>query len=232
MNRTSLLLIAIFALTTTASCGDKKENEGSNKKTGGGILAKKDQKAPANRGSKKGGGKRLDEAAATALLGVTVPGFTQTTKVVRKNMAQISYKSEKPNAQGKSIGLFIMAQPCVMCRKLDLAKWKANENLKMMLPKAHKDNPELVWEVESLEAGGVTGIYTYRLSFTKGADGKRKSSSHGVTLYYNNGTNMVTVMVTGKRVFAKSLDELKTLITKEELVAAAKAALGAFATKL
>lgn len=224
MKRLTWLLIAVFALSLSAACGGKKEDKGG-KKTG--------TAEQGGGGDKKGGGAEIDEAKAKELATIDVPGFTRTSDRATKTMAMPSYDAEAAKENGKKAHVDVMAQGCVACMPLDVEKWKANENLKSMLPKIHKDNPDLVWEVEEIEAGGVKGIAIYKRSFSASEDGKTKGAAHGVQVHYHNGVNQLVLTVSARGGgMASSAEELAAEFTKEEFLDAAKKFLAAFGPKI
>jgi hypothetical protein len=225
MKRFTWLLIAVFALTMSAACGGKKEDKGGKK---GGTAEKGDKG-----GKKGGGGATIDEAKAKELAAIEVAGFKSGGARATKTMAMPSYDAEAANEKGKKIHVDVMAQGCVACMPLDVEKWKANPNLKSMLPKIHKDNPDLVWEVEEIEAAGLKGISIYKRSFASSNEGKTKGTAHGVQVHYHNGVNQLVLTVSARGGgMANSAEELAASVSKDEFVAAAKKFLEAFGPKI
>lgn len=225
MKRLNWLLIAVFAVSLAAACGGKKEEKGEKKtgtaeKGGGGE-------------QKGGGGATIDEAKAKELAALDVPGFKRISDRATKTMAMPSFEAEAANDKGKKAYVDVIAQGCVACMPLDVDKWKANENLKSMLPRIHIDNPELVWDVEAIEADGTKGIAIYKRSFVASEDGKSKGAAHGVQVHYHNGVNQLVVTVSARGgSMANSAEELAAEFTKEEFLDAAKKFLAAFGPKL
>ncbi len=224
MKHFTWLLIATFALTM-AACGGKKDDE--NNKGGKG-------KTPSGDKADKGGA-AIDEARAAELGAVDVPGFKRHEKAGpgMKTVAMSTYEQEAANANSRKAFVMVNAQKCMMCQPMDVDKWKANENLKMMLSKAHKENPNLVWEVGTLEAGGKTAITVYSRSFVQMNEGKTTLTANGIDVHYNNGTNQLVMQISVRGgPPAKSEEELETLYTKDEMLAVAKTFVETFAPKL
>jgi len=224
MKRFTWLLIAAFALTMSAACGGKKDDKGGKK---AGTAAKGDK------AGKKGGGAKIDEARAKELAVIDVAGFVRGGDRATKTMAMPSYDAEAANEKGKKIHVDVMAQGCMMCMPLDVDKWKSNENLKSMLPKIHKDNPDLVWEVEGIEAAGLKGISIYKRSFASSNEGKSRGTAHGIQVHYHNGVNQLVLTVSARGGgMADSTEALAAEVSKDEFMAAAKKFLEAFGPKL
>lgn len=124
---------------------------------------------------------------------------------------------DEPLPSGAKIGAMMTIGPCAFCQKMVLADWQKNDNLKSMLPRIHIDNPAAVWEVGELDLGGKKGIYTYSLSLVGNA------SSNGLTVYYNNGTNnIMMVMYAHNGPSATKPEELSAWASKDDFIAAAK----------
>lgn len=221
MKQFTWLLVATFVFAMSA-CGGKKSDKDKGDQT---PAAHKDK-------GDKGGGAEFDEAKVKELSELDVPGFKRIEGgQPMKGMAMPNYEQETANDNGRKAFVMVNAQKCMMCQPMDLAKWKANENLKAMLPSIHKNNPNLVWDVEEIEAGGVKAISVYERSFVK--DDKTTATSNGMTVYYNNGKNMLTIQISVRGgPPAKDEAELETLYPKDQMVAVAKTFLAAFAPKI
>lgn len=224
MKHFTWLLITTFALSLGACGGDKEDKDG-----------KGDRGKPSSGDEGNKGGGEIDEARATELSAIDIPGFKRHDKTGpgMKTVAMSTYEQETANANGRKAFVMVTAQKCMMCQPMDVARWKANDNLKMMLSKAHKENPNLVWEVEALEAGGKTAITVYSRSFVVMNEGKTKLTANGIDVHYNNGTNQLVMQISVRGgPPAKSEEELGTLYTKDEMLAVARTFLETFATKL
>ncbi len=225
MGRLALLLVVGLSVGLSAACSGGKQDEGSGNSRRTAVER--------GRSEGKGGGAAIDEARARELSSIDVPGFTRTSSRATKTMALPSYEADTAAASGKRAHVDVMAQACVACLPMDVDKWRANDNLKSSLPKIHKENPNLVWEVAEIEAGGIEAISIYKLSFASTDDGKSRGAAHGVRVHYNNGVNqlMLTVSARGGSM-ASSAEELAAQFSKEEFMAVAKKFLAAFGPRI
>ena len=217
MKKLTWLLVTTLTLAL-AACGGEKKDSDKGGKTGSG-----------DKGDKGGG--EIDEAKAAALNKLDVPGFKRLEGgMVMKGMANPVYEQETANATGNKAVVMVNAQPCMMCVPLTVAEWKANENLKSMLPRIHIDNPKLIWEVEEIEAGGKKGISIYHFSFV--AEESGKATAHGLMVQYHNGVNQLALRISGRGTWPETEEDLKAAYTKDEMMAVAKTFLAAFAAKI
>ena len=225
MKRSTLLLIAGLAVSLPVACSGEKTKAGGERSSGA------RQKGPTDRGGDAVAA--IDEVRAKELASIDVPEFTRTSSRATKTMALPSYQADAAFASGKRAHVDVMAQACVACMPMDVDKWRANENLKSSLPKIHKENPNLVWEVEEIEAGGIEAISIYKLSFASTDEGRSRGAAHGVRVHYNNGVNqlMLTVSARGGRL-ANSAEELAAQFSKEEFMAVAKKFLAVFGPRI
>ena len=146
-----------------------------------------------------------------------MPGYVVGMHQAQGDNAIVTVEMEKPLPSGAKIGAMITIGPCAFCQKLVLADWQKNDNLKSMLPRIHIDNPAAVWDVGELDLGGKKGIYTYSLSLVGNA------SSNGLTVYYNNGTNNIMMMMYAHGgPSATKPEELSAWASKDDFIAAAK----------
>jgi len=224
MNRYAWLLIGLFAASVVAACSGRKEEAG-NESAG--------TEASGGRPGAAAASARIDEARARELASIDVPGFRRIGDRATRTMAMPSYEAEVADDNGKRAHVDVVAKSCVGCLPMDVHKWRVNENLKSVLPKIHKDNPDLVWEVEGIEAGGLEGISIYERSFVTADAPKPGDSRHGVIVHYNNGVNQLTLTVTLRGgAPANSAAELAAEISKEALEEVARKFLAVFGPKL
>jgi len=205
MRRVTWVVYAVALAAAAAGCGKKKGGGG-----GGG-----------------GGGGAIDKAKAEAISKLEVPGYKVTSRRAMSDSAVLSVEAEKPLPSGAKMGALITISACMMCVEMDLAKWKDNANLKSMLSRVHIDNPNAVWEVNELDlGGGKKAIYTYSKSAVDGA------TSHGLTVYHNNGTNMVMMMVNASGLWGKTMEELEKEASLEDFKTAAQQMFAPFANQI
>ncbi len=211
----SLLVLTWFVLT--AGCGGSKENP----KPGKQEKAKTDVK--------KGGGQldKWGEAQFKQLMNLTVDGFDSVPGGrASKGQATFYLQGKEKNQQGRYPFVMITVANCFGCgmQPMEKTAWeKKKDNLMMMLPKIHKENPALVFEIDELDIDGTRVITIFNLSFVKQESGAAASS--GLNLHYNNGKRMVTLMISSRKKpfsMAKSLDELKQQYSKAEYIAVAR----------
>lgn len=177
-------ILAAAAALALAGCGDKQGE-------GGGAADKRNQ-------ANGGAGKAIDEATAKAIAETRIEGFEAQASPPQKTSATVYYTSNEELPSGQKVGVSATVQKCELCQKMDVAAWKANDNLKSMLSKASIEDPELVWEVDEVDLGGKKGIYTYALAWSESEDGKSRGGANGYNIWYNDGTNQIW-MQTGCR---------------------------------
>lgn len=139
---------------------------------------------------------------------------------------------------GASISIHVMLGTCdpFVCRPQDLAAAEANKaNLAMNLPPIAKKDPGLTQELVGFEAGGHKGVGVYTLYMVVEKDaqgGTTKSSSNGLETTWHDGRQLVQLRVRSVDWGAESSTQLAERMSKDELVAATKAALEAAVTAL
>jgi len=141
------------------------------------------------------------------------------------------------NAQGANANVVISAMNCMpmICPELTAASWKKNEdNLKMKLSQALKDNPALVFDIADATVDGKPAVSVYALSFvsTTDATGTSRASTHAYDIYWHDGARFVTVGVNAGATGAQSLEEFVQKMPKADLEALAKKALGVVLAEL
>lgn len=233
--RIAHVAVMVCSLVLAAGCGKKDDDKGSKAKGNDkGKSAKVDGKAK-DKDKDKGKSGGWDEAAYKKMSETKLDGFElQPGARATKSMANIYYKGSKPNAKEMVPFVSVMLMKCPMrCMDLAVDKAKANQNLKMNLPSIHKNNPKLVWDAFELDFGGKKGLGIYHRSFMPTADGKGTASAHGLMAFYHNGTYVIhlTISARGAKGYksAKDEKELEEQMSKDEMVAAARAVFGGFA---
>lgn len=96
------------------------------------------------------------------------------------------------------------------------------ESAKAILAPAHIENPDLVFEIDTVElAPGYTGRSIYRQSFVE--DGGSRSSTHAYTALYTDRANLIEITVNpaGDAAFPASLTELQASMSVDEGATAA-----------
>ena len=215
MGKLSLGIIVVF-MFSLAACGGKDDAGKTTGKDKGKAATKNAPKGPA----------AFDEAKYKAIADAKVAGFEldKQRSNVRKDLARLTYAQTQKNAVGNQVQIGATVQGCLMCKKMDLAVWKANTHLrKGTESKKLIGTPGHIWELSTLElSGGKKAIVVYEIGYFK----KDKSTfrANGLRVYYNNGVNMVTLMV-GIKGFMKgeSVEALSKNMPKKDLLAAAKA---------
>jgi len=215
--------IAMLALTAslgTTACKKKSEEQGGG---GGGGAAQ------------ASGKKAIDEAQANELVKTEVPGFEVSMPNVMGSFASMWLQGTEANAGGFVASAQVSIQECMACQPMKLDVWQKNaENLKAMLPRIHIDNPALVWEMFEIPLDDThTAIGVYSASMVK--EENSKASALGLDVFYNDGTNMMTIQVSarpkeGGPGSADDLAGLQAQMTKDEFVAAAKKIFAPFAS--
>lgn len=221
-------ILAAAAALALAGCGDKKD--GGDKGGGGEATGE-----PAG-GETAGGGKAIDEAAAKAISETQIEGFEVQALPPKKDSAAVYYTTTEALESGQKIKVSAHLTKCMMCQKMDLAAWQANENLKGTLSKAAKEDPELVWEVEEVDLGGKTGIYTYKLAYSElepEGGGKSRMASNSHMIWHNDGTNEIMMDISCVGSLPQTVtdeESLKASCPPEKQLEAAKTVFAAFAT--
>jgi hypothetical protein len=215
MAKLSLGIIVVFMLSA-AACGGKDDSGKNTNQDKTKTTANKAPKGPA----------QFDEAKYKAIADGKIAGFEldKQRSNVRKDLVRLTYAQTQKNAAGKQVQIGATVQACMMCKKMDLAVWKANPHLRKGTENEKLiGTPGHVWELSTLElSGGKKAIAVYEMGYFK----KDKSTfrSNGVRVFYNNGVNMVTLMV-GLKGFMKgeSVEALSKSMPKKDVMAAAKA---------
>ncbi len=217
------VLFFFVLLVFTAGCGDSSKDSTERLKEE--IKAKyKPQSGYAE--------KEFKELAALEVEGFnTLPGSKGT-----KSNAIMYLESLDKNTNGMFASVMVSITNCFACnmQKMDKDVWiKRKANLLMMLPRIHNKNPDLVFEIDEMTVAGTRVITVYDLSYIKRE--RSTASAHSFKIFYNNGKIMLTIAVSGKSKpfsMAKSVEELKTRFTREEMKMAARKVFEAIKTKI
>ena len=180
---------------------------------------------------------RYSEKEFKELAAVKVEGFKTlaSSKGTRSN-AMMFLESQEKNTSNMFASVMVSINNCFGCdmQKMDKDVWiKRKANLLLMLPRIHKENPDLVFEIDEMTIDSTRVITVYDLSYIK--QERSTASSHSLQLFYNNGKIMLNITVSGRsRPFSmsKSLEELKTRFTKDEMKAAARKVFSALKAKI
>ena len=233
--RSSHVTVLVFSLAVAAAgCGKKDEDKGGKSKGKDKGKTSKNVDKDNDKG-KSGSSAGWDEATYKKMSETKVDGFElQPGARATKNMANLYYKGAKANAKEMVPFVAVTLMKCpIRCMDLEVDKAKANQNLKMNLPKIHKDNPKLVWDVFEIDFGGKKGLGIYNRSFMKTADGKGTATANGLMAFYHNGKHIIQFNVSARGAkehkSAKDEKELEEMMSKDEMVAAAKAVFAGFA---
>ena len=214
-----VILTCILALPF-AGCknGDEKEKLAEAKRKAAEGQAAPEGDEPARLPT----GKKFTKDVLKKLGTLDVPGFDRTEDgMVASGSVSPVYLSEQANANGAKIEAWVNIGNCIAeClefsreniegKKKLLAEW-------LTMSKPHRNNPKLVYEIGEDKVGGTKVISTYVFSYVEGQDPPGK---HSLSLYFNEGVRQLRVGVNGQGLSAKSEDELKTKLTKDELTAA------------
>jgi hypothetical protein len=181
------------------------------------------------------------DAEVQALAKVPIPGYaTEEGGTTLLGVAAV-YRAEKPTAGGAQLYVRANFAPCddFVCASLDPKDYQsaeAQDNMKSVLPAAHKANPDLLWEFGTVKlSNDATGLYYYALSYleqTTGA-GVSRSSANSYRAWYHNGSVYLTL-----EVFARGTDgplsraDVEKSMTKAEAEAAARAVFATLEPKL
>jgi hypothetical protein len=178
------------------------------------------------------------EPAGTATVGqvlalteLPIPGYRTTE--VRETVLGVAvvYTAENKTAGGAELFVRANYAPCdsFVCGSLDpgdYASAEAQDQLKSVLPAAHKSNPDLVWEFGPVELSGrAEGLYYYTLSYLEeeAGGGVSRSSANSYRAWYHNGSVYVTLEVFARAAAAPlSRGDVARLMTKAEAEEAAR----------
>lgn len=228
----SLALVVALSFAVTA-CGEKQEGE----KQDGEKKEKKEKKDEEKKETVKEDGPPTAPTAPPkptftddqlkALATLDIPGFKRTRdgSMAMGNVAPL-YVTEEKNEQGAAVEVMTAVGNCVMCVENTAAKFAEDRDTtpeRMWMSKAMLENPDLVWEFGELDVDGRKVVTVHILSYVENKTdmGTSRSGSHQFSVHWNDGGRQVRAMASGKGVFPKSLEELTTKITEEELKAAA-----------
>jgi predicted small lipoprotein YifL len=236
----ALTVALTFALT---ACGDKKDGDKKDEKKEEKKEEKKVEKDEALDDGPPKGPKAPPKPSFTddqlkAFAVMDVPGFKRTMDgtTAMGNVAPL-YVSEAKNENGAAVEVMTAVGNCVMCVENTAAKFAEDRDStpeRMWMSKAMLGNPDLVWEFGELEVDGRKLVTVHILSYVENKTdmGTSRSGTHQFSVHWNDGGRQIRAMASGKSVFPKSLEELKTKITEEELKAAALEVFKTFAAKL
>lgn len=181
----------------------------------------------------------FDEAVLRELGKLAVPGYelVQPAKEAVMGIVTSYYRSERENAAGVRAGAMVLVGDCMpgACLPMDKARWQeAKSSLfeRQMMPKIHADNTALEWDFSEDNASGKKVVLVYVASLVKtpepnGASGT--ASMHGLSLNYNDGDKQIRIGVYGQGgKSAASVDEMKALFPRSEMLAAAHELAAAF----
>ena len=219
-----LIVIALVCALPLA-CGKK----GGDEATGGGGVAA----SGGGGGGEAAGSGRLDAATVKKLTETVIDGFTLGQANASGTMGTIFYTATEENAHKKKASIMVSLSPCMGCQKMDRAVWEGNKDnlMSMTLSKAHKSNPDLVFDIREADFDGKKVIYTYELSYVvnKTEHGTSRSTANGIMVFYNNGTNQIVLQVSSRGFgMGGSVEELAASFTEAEMLAAAKKVFAAF----
>lgn len=96
------------------------------------------------------------------------------------------------------------------------------ESAKVILAPAHIENPDLVFEIATVElAPGYDGRSIYRESFVE--EGGSRSTTHAYSALYTDGANLIEITVnpSGEAAFPESLAELQASMSIDDGATAA-----------
>jgi len=230
----------IMALAASLVCGhlgcDKKQETQSEEKAPADKqkLAKKE--TTPTKESKTEAPIKFTEKEFNEFAQMKIEGFNTLPHSKGSAMNAMLYlEGIKENDKGVFPSAMVSIMGCIGCaqQKMDKEVWRGRkDNLMMMLPSTHKNNPDLVFDIDEMDIDGTKVITQYGLSFVKTENSK--ASMHELDIFYNNGVNMMNIKVSGKHKqfkMAESLDELKTEFTRAEMEAAAKSVFKALNAK-
>ncbi|MBI4954043.1 MAG: hypothetical protein HY908_18615 [Myxococcales bacterium] len=192
--------------------------------------------------SEPGRARGFDESALLELGKLAVPGFELVAPAKQTVMGTVTavYRSVTENAAGVRAGATVVVGDCLpgACRKMDKAAWRsARSELyeQLTMPRIHADNPNVEWDFDETIVEGKKAVVVYVLSLVKAPrerdDALRAStaSMHSLSVNYNDGQKQLRVGVYGQGgTSAASVEELRQLFPREEMLGAARALAGAF----
>ena len=242
--------IQLLALTVTvvfvfSACAAKKEEEKKEEEKEAQKEEKIEKKAGKNETMKEAPANqptpappKFNDEDLQAFAIQDIPGYRRSMdgKIAHMNVAP-RYVTEEENEQGANVEVMTTIGNCSMCLENTAATYE-KEKVKtpegLWMSNAVLSNPDLVWEFGELDVDGRKVVTVHILSYieNKTEMGTSRSGSHQFSLHWSDGTRQVRAMASSKGVFPKSLEELKTKVTKEELKAGALTVFTALAAKL
>jgi len=231
MKRLLFLVCASLVLVPLAGCGGGDDSAGGN-----------EPEDPTPAQGRVGDVPTPSAAQIEAMTQVQVPGYSSAEATKTLLGGAVTYIAQAKTAGGAELYVRVNVAPCdtFICRKIDVAEYadsEAQRSLKSVLPSAHIENPDLVWEFETIRLSpSADGLATYALSYleTKGSDGSvSRSSVNSFRAWYHNGGTFVTL-----EVFARSpqsvmsLGDLRARMTRAEAEKAAQEVFAALEPKL
>lgn len=226
-----LLIVTMAALALAVTGCGKEEGGGGGGGKGGDGKGAGDGKGGGKGDGKGGGGGKGKGVDLDALAQIKPEGWTiQTTK----SGQTISFNGEA-EIDGMKVGVLGQAGACelaFLCPAIDVAEFKKNEeNLKAMMSNAIKNDPNTVLEIAEAQLAGRKVMTVYSYGFV--SDGGSRQSNHALNVFWNDGKNMVTLMLS-ERSFteAKTFDEYKASLKREPMMKGAEQLLKAFEGKL
>ncbi|MCC6524873.1 MAG: hypothetical protein IT373_19615 [Polyangiaceae bacterium] len=192
--------------------------------------------------SAPGRARGFDESALLELGKLAVPGFELVAPAKETVMGTVTavYRSVSENAEGVRAGATVVVGDCLpgACRKMDKAAWRnARSELyeQLTMPRIHADNPNVEWDFDETIVEGKKAVVVYVLSLVKTPrerdDALRAStaSMHSLSVSYNDGQRQLRVGVYGQGgKSAASVEELRQLFPRQEMLGAARVLAAAF----
>lgn len=223
-----ITLITATSLCLVAACGKGEHTPGESSPPAGASAATAEAAGPALTQEK------AQSIVDTLELG---EGWTKGMKNASADGFMVTFQGPE-NAHEVKQKVTITAMPCspVVCTKLEASAWKANaDQLKTKLSKELAESEGLVFDIADATVDGKAAVAVYTAAYVEKATedgGTSRSSANTYDLYWHNGKVVVVVSASPGYSGAKSLEEVKTTMTREELEKAATAAMSATIKKL
>src|SRR5262245_56509646 len=211
----------LLALATAACGGDEDASQGA---------------SPAGPPPPPGGDPRFVPSPRLAGLAKTdVAGFARKGDRATSAAATPWYEALEANATGWRVVAVVTFRPCAQCKPLDLATWRGHEQeLRGVLPDAHRADPALVFDLFEVDLGSRLGIALEKRSVLAGREGSGDASSvvDGLSVFFNDGRDEIVLDLTARgpadAPAATSVADLVARVPRADYVRAARAVFAAF----
>lgn len=167
----------------------------------------------------------LDAARITKLSKRDFEGWTRDVRLADERGLEVRYRS----TSRPSLTITVLASPCFDCLPMQEAQWtRKSDALRSLIAPELRDHEDTTWEMGTTEIAGTPYIWTHHVAYVA-PDARGMGGAFGTayTLFFNDGTNMIRVMVEYTD-DAPSRDAMLRAAPKRDLEQAAKAFIDQF----